>query len=343
MTVTRLTHRLAPVLALVLVNVFGTLGQFQWAMQAFGHNWLLAVGFAATLESVSLFLTAEASKALLADVRSGTLRVGAYAVGVLVGCLNYVAHAGPRWSPTAMAIAFGSLSALSPVLWAIHSRSQHRIALQAKGLVDPRAVKFPLLLWMLAPTRTFRMFRLGVTLGINEPATVRTMAHERTALAKLAPVDALRYAYAALGHHDSHAARVYLQARGVLIDQAAIDDVTAGRPPAPPALSTPALPPSDPSAPGAAEDYHAAQLDACASNRDRIRLAFSVLGSWNVPAALRWLSDRGVNVSRTDAYAVARAATGAGPSGAFPVVPVSPAPAGARVNGRADLATAGAR
>jgi hypothetical protein len=226
---TRLAHRAAPVVALVLVNVFGTLGQYQWAFQALGHSRLIAAGFAATLESVSLFLTAEASKALLADVRSGTLRIGAYAVGLLVGCLNYVAHAGPHWRPTATGIAFGALSALSPVLWAIHSRSQHRIALQAKGLVDPRAVKFPLLLWALAPVGTFRMFRLAVIGGTNEPATVRAMYAERTALTRLGPADAIRYAFGQLGTADPHTARIWCQARGVYVDQLAIDEVTGGR------------------------------------------------------------------------------------------------------------------
>jgi hypothetical protein len=43
------------------------------------------------------------------------------------------------------------------------------------------------------------------------------------------------------------------------------------------------------------------------SKREAVRRAFAALGSFEVPAALAWLAERGITVDRSDAYAVARA------------------------------------
>ena len=47
-------------------------------------------------------------------------------------------------------------------------------------------------------------------------------------------------------------------------------------------------------------------LPACASKADALRLAFDELGAADVPAALSWLRDRGLDMDRSYAYALAR-------------------------------------
>jgi hypothetical protein len=163
------------VLALVLVNAFAVSGQASWAYAALGRSWPVAAAFAATLESIALFLTYEASKAMLNNDRSGTLRLFAYAVGLLVGVMNYAAHAGPQWRPTATAIAFGLLSTLSSWLWMTHTRGVHQAELRDAELIDPRTVKLPLMLWLMYPMKAVRMLRLAVWNGENSPDDVRAM------------------------------------------------------------------------------------------------------------------------------------------------------------------------
>lgn len=62
--------------------------------------------------------------------------------------------------------------------------------------------------------------------GIGDWRQAVAYVRERTAVKRLPPADSLRYALAALATADPHAARVWLQARGVLVDQAVVDDVT---------------------------------------------------------------------------------------------------------------------
>jgi hypothetical protein len=61
--------------------------------------------------------------------------------------------------------------------------------------------------------------REGIALAADAIAHVR----ETKAIAKLSDVDAIRYAFGALGTFEPHAARVWLQSRGRAVDQAAID------------------------------------------------------------------------------------------------------------------------
>lgn len=156
---------------LVLVNAVAVHGQWTWAMGnvADGHP-LIAGVFAAALESIGVYLAYEAHRALLAGDASGKLRAGSYIVALLVGALNYDNHSGPGHSPTTQAVAYGALSAISPWLWAIRSRSIHRDELRAKGLIDPRAPKFSTARWLHFPGRTLGALRAGVWAGVTDPA-----------------------------------------------------------------------------------------------------------------------------------------------------------------------------
>jgi len=154
--------------------------------------------------------------------------------------------------------------------------------------------------------------------GISTWQAAVQFVRDRKILAGMDAGEAVHYAFGALSVIDPHAARVWLAARGVLVDQAALDQAAAGRP----------APPAPPAGPNTGQEWtdadtHAMRLAALSTKRDRIRYAFSVLGSYDQAAATRWLSEREVSVSRSEVSAVVRAAVG-GPSGEHSMVTTEP-------------------
>lgn len=110
---------------LLLVNSAAIWGQAGWALDHIvpaQWDWraglALALGFAAALELIGVFLATMADEAEARRQPAGGIRLGSYAVGLVSGGLN-VSHWGV-W--TAAAFAFGFLSAVSPFLWGIYSR-----------------------------------------------------------------------------------------------------------------------------------------------------------------------------------------------------------------------------
>jgi hypothetical protein len=177
------TRNAALVVPLVLVNATAIYGQGGWAYDhlvpaavrttSTTAAVLLCLMFAATVETVGIYLAYEAHAAQMEDQAAGLLRAGSYGVALVVGALNYAHFAGTGYSPNPLAVTFGLLSSLSPWLWAIRSRSLHRAALLAKGLVDPRSVRFTLAQRLLYPVASFRAYRLAVWNGVNNPAQAR--------------------------------------------------------------------------------------------------------------------------------------------------------------------------
>jgi hypothetical protein len=162
--------------------------------------------------------------------------------------------------------------------------------------------------WLVAPWSTLSAWAVSRREGIATAPAALQFNRDRKALAGVEPVEALHYAFGACGAVDPHAARVWLAARGVRVDQAAIDAATARRPVAPPPASGPA--PSSPSSDREqAPDLYRARLDGLTTKRDKIRYAFSVLGGYDQASARGWLADRGVDVSRSEIHAVAKADT----------------------------------
>jgi hypothetical protein len=181
----RTWHRnIALILPLLLVNAAAVWGQAGWAYDHLGRSVVIACLFALAVESIGVFLAAEAHAALMAGHASGTLRLGSYAVGALVGTLNYAHFASPGYRPNPLAVTFGLLSSISPWLWAIRSRSMNRVRLYELGLIDPRAVKFSRLRWALYPVRTFSAFRGAVWAGIQRPDDAIATADQRRAARK---------------------------------------------------------------------------------------------------------------------------------------------------------------
>lgn len=110
---------------LLLVNAAGIWGQTGWGLEhiapaewAFGYRLALALGFAAALELIGVFLARMADEAEAVDLPAGGYRLGSYAVGMAVGALNFSHFLGQSF---AMAVSFGLLSSASPFLWGIYS------------------------------------------------------------------------------------------------------------------------------------------------------------------------------------------------------------------------------
>jgi len=162
---------------LILVNAAAIWGQSGWAFEHIAPtNWqpparfALAVVFALAVESVGVYLAWEAHAALMADQAAGLLRLGSYGVGVLVGALNYAHFTGGGYAPTAQAVAFGLLSAISPWLWAIRSRSLNRGRLAELGLIDERGVKLSTSRKLWHPWRSVAVMSWAAWAGVTSPS-----------------------------------------------------------------------------------------------------------------------------------------------------------------------------
>jgi hypothetical protein len=160
---------------LLLVNGVAGWGQTAWALEHVTPHLVLAVAVAVTIESIGVYLAFEAHSALMAGDAALRLRLGSYLVGLLAGTLNYWHFAPTPVHPTAEAVTFGVLSAVSPWLWAIRSRSLSREQLRAQGLIDPRSVKFTSAQWLWFPVQSLRALRQAVWAGETNPAKAREL------------------------------------------------------------------------------------------------------------------------------------------------------------------------
>lgn len=175
----RFSRAAALLLPLLLVNSAAVYGQAGWAYDHLIRSAVIAVLFAASVESIGIYLAYEAHSALMAGDASARLRLGSYLVGVLAGVLNYAHFASVGYRPNPLAVTFGLLSSMSPWLWAIRSRSLNRDRLRELGQIDPRAVRFSTLRWALFPIRTVRAFRAAVWAGIVQPSEAIAAADAR--------------------------------------------------------------------------------------------------------------------------------------------------------------------
>lgn len=159
--------------AIVGVNVVAVVGQvtaFTAAPDANGFGWHIAqaLATAGVIESIAIYVGWHAHVALLEGDSVLRLRLTSYAIAFGVGVLNYH-HYAPDWKPVDTAVMFGCASVLSPWLWAMHSRHQHRTDLRASGLIDPRAPKFAALRWLLHRAETWQALRWAVRHGEQSP------------------------------------------------------------------------------------------------------------------------------------------------------------------------------
>lgn len=168
-------HGFVLVGAIVGVNIVAVVGQvtaFTAATNATptGFGWSLgqALATAAVVESIAIYVGWHAHVALVEGDSVMRLRITSYAIAVGVCALNYH-HYAPNWEPTDLAVMFGTASLLSPWLWAMHSRHQHRARLREQGLIDPRAPKFSALRWALHRAETWQALKWAVRHGEQSP------------------------------------------------------------------------------------------------------------------------------------------------------------------------------
>jgi hypothetical protein len=202
--------------------------------------------------------------------------------------------------------AMPAFAVLGPLLLEVTLHKLRRWARQEAGEQHTGAAGFGIR-WLpgVAFRETLSAWAASRREGIAKADDAIQFVRDRTRLKDADPVEALHYAFGALGVVDPHTARVWLAARGIVVDQAAIDTATAGLPVAP--VSAP--PDDDRQGAGWTDkDTHAARLAAYPVTRDKIRYAYSVLKKYDPAEARAWLAEHGVTVSRQEAHQVARQA-----------------------------------
>lgn len=182
--------RFVPFLPLVLVNSLAVFGQLGWGrahLVQVGESinsparWAVAVLFAATLESIALFLAFYANRALDRGDSATALYLGAFTVAAIVAGVNYSHYAHPKDtfslvglvevpSPTAMGIVFALCSLASPWLWRIKHRDANRAKLHELGVIDTKAVRLSMARKVWHPVRSFMVMWYATWDGEAEPA-----------------------------------------------------------------------------------------------------------------------------------------------------------------------------
>jgi hypothetical protein len=168
---------------------------------------------------------------------------------------------------------------------------------------------------------TLRAWAASRREGITRADAAIAYVREVRALKGLDGVEAMHYAFGALGVVHPHEARVWLQARKVAVTQADVDLALAGRVVATRPVSVP--PAVGAGAPlaiegGAPAVPHAERLRAAHTNRDRIHYACSVLSlsgqTITTVGVLGWLAEWGYRADRKDTAAIVRKVTAGTPA-----------------------------
>lgn len=168
-------ERVSFTVPLVLVNLGALVGQSMWAYGKLVDSLLtdhhkvatvLAVLFALALESIGVYLALEAHAAMMMQQASGGLRLASYAIACVIAGLNY-SHFHMESMDWAVALAL--LSLVSPWLWSVKSRADHRASLMARGEVDPRGVKLSTARKIAAPIRSMKVWKWAAWAGETDP------------------------------------------------------------------------------------------------------------------------------------------------------------------------------
>lgn len=192
---------------LLLVNLAAIGGQAAYGFTRTPAAWpvlarlLVAVVYAATVESISLYVNWHAHDALLNDSPStaAAMRRRAYAIAAVVAVLNYSHFDDDGWRPTPFAVGSGMASLLSPWLWGLHTRRAHDMQLLRKELRDETGATFDRRRRRAFPLRTWRAERWSIEHSVRDPREAWTGYHaERAARRATLPGGRLRTALAVL-------------------------------------------------------------------------------------------------------------------------------------------------
>lgn len=181
--------RVVPFLPLFLVNTMAVFGQLGWGRENLTQvgaspddfaRWAVALMFAATLESIALFLAYYANRALDRGDSATALYLAAFGVASLVAGVNYSHYAGDEKvtllgligvpGPSAMAVVFALCSVASPWLWRIKHRDANRAKLHDLGVIDAKAVRLSMARKLWHPIRSFKVMWHATWTGETNPA-----------------------------------------------------------------------------------------------------------------------------------------------------------------------------
>lgn len=154
----------------VLVNGTAFIGQFAFLRQHVPWIFPGQVLVAIAIESIAVYLAWHAHLAAMKNDSSTRLKAGAYSFAQVVGAMNYSHYMAPHWRPTVMAVLMYFMSALSPLLWGVHTRRASRDRLMERALVEEHAVRLGGNRWTWHPVRSARVTYWATWHGINEPA-----------------------------------------------------------------------------------------------------------------------------------------------------------------------------
>lgn len=283
---------------LVITNLVAAYGQAGWSYSHMHAGWGVAIGFACALESIGIYLAFEAHEALMNNQASGLLRMASYGVGLVAGALNYNHFLAQS---LATAVSFGLLSAVSPWLWAVWSRARNRARLGALGLVDQRGVKLSSARRFFHPFKSLRVMSYAAWAGVTDPRdAVEEWERARGLRSEpaLSVVDRSMELSGQEGHsglelsgQEGHS-RLELSGQGTSVsvstDHETVEDVTVDRQ----CLPVRQVERAD----------TLTNLLESGTKKAQLRYAFAVLGSYSVPGARAWLSERGVVLSSSNAY-----------------------------------------
>jgi hypothetical protein len=169
---------LKAVAPLIVVNGLAVYGQLAYALEHIAPtDWVLparvalAIGFAAAVESVALYVGWHAHDALLlkSHATARNLRRWSFLIAATVAAMNYAHFAAKDMHPTAAACAFGLLSLLSPWMWGLHTRRAARLQLLKERKVDDGGAEFSSERRRAFPYRTWQARRWSIDHGITDP------------------------------------------------------------------------------------------------------------------------------------------------------------------------------
>ncbi|SCL15023.1 hypothetical protein [Micromonospora inyonensis] len=192
---------------LLLVNLAAIGGQAAYGFTRTPAAWpvlarlLVAVVYAATVESISLYVNWHAHDALLNDSPStaAAMRRRAYGIAAVVAVVNYSHFDDEGWTPTPFAVGSGMASLLSPWLWGLHTRRAHDMQLLRQELRDETGATFDRRRKRAFPVRTWRAQRWSIEHSVRDPREAWTGYHaERAARLAALPGGRLRTALAVL-------------------------------------------------------------------------------------------------------------------------------------------------
>ena len=140
-----------------------------------------AILLSVALESVAIYWAWLAHQALVADDSALRPKLAAYGIALIIGALNYSHYCKPGWKPTAAAVAFGGMSAISPWMWAAYSRRVSRPVLKLKKLIEDHAVRLGITRWFWHAYRCVRVTWTATWTGENRPAEAIALYEARRA------------------------------------------------------------------------------------------------------------------------------------------------------------------